>query len=64
MADIQKCPGCANGAGMMCKKRDDCYRYTAKASERQAWGEPGTDYDYRYGCSLFWSNLMDKVVRK
>jgi hypothetical protein len=31
MADITKCPG--NG----CPIREDCYRYTAPASEHQSW---------------------------
>jgi len=31
MADVTKCPG--NG----CPIREDCYRYTAPASEQQSW---------------------------
>lgn len=44
MADIAKCQG------ENCDRRQDCYRYTAPASEWQAWLETPTERP----CPMFW----------
>lgn len=48
MADITMCNN------KTCNKRNNCYRFTAKASKHQSYftGNPGSNGD----CSYFWDN--------
>jgi hypothetical protein len=46
MADITKCKGIG------CRVREDCYRYTAPASEWQSWFAVAPVSDDENGCDM------------
>jgi hypothetical protein len=46
MADITKCKGTG------CRVREDCYRYTAPASEWQSWFAVAPVSDDENGCDM------------
>lgn len=53
MADISKCHG--HSEGTVCRVREQCYRFTAKASDYQSYVEP-VDFQAVDGCENYWPN--------
>lgn len=57
MPDIQMCRGeyfdPELETSQLCKVRQQCYRYTARPSEYQAFGPPGKDFESETGCENF-----------
>ena len=53
MPDIQMCRAVTD-EGQVCRVAHECYRHTATASDQQAYGPPGPDFDPKIGCELYW----------
>ena len=53
MTDITKCPGVG------CPHRDNCYRYTAKAGEYQAYFVEPPIKDGK--CNLYWGEQAEPI---
>ena len=57
MADITKC------TGIGCRVREDCYRYTAPASEWQSWFAVAPVSDDENGCDMMIDNERKRNER-
>ena len=57
MADITKCKG------TRCPVREDCYRYTAPASEWQSWFAVAPVSDDEKGCDMMIDNKRKQNER-